>query len=442
MAPDLSIQPLMRRIFELESSARAAADWIELAALYEQLQQLDPLDHRLPANRGNALWLSDRAQDALRCYWRAAFLDQSNPVVLRGLGNVHLDLNAFELAERAYVRSLALEQAALTAWNYSQLLIGMERYVEGYRLAEQRWAMPGHVPWRDPSTDWAATPEQLCEPLLVWSEQGLGDTLQHLRWIGPLQNHRGPAAKPLVLEVEPCLAPLLQQSIGTQAGSIEVRAKASAGPETFSGRHVSLLSLPWLLGGAPLPAEATWLTLPEWRPPRPWPSREPRIGLVWGAGRKLNDPVTAREYYRRSLRPETLGLLIEGLHRLGAGVVLLQFGEDRAMADPWRHLVADELPVEADFGATAAVVADLDLVITVDTSMAHLVGAMQRRGWLLLPHGAAPRWLRQRDDTPWYPSLRLFRQPSPSDWHGLVKQVLRELKLGLERNTAAISSYS
>jgi hypothetical protein len=76
--------------------------------------------------------------------------------------------------------------------------------------------------------------------------------------------------------------------------------------------------------------------------------------------------------------------------------------------------------------------ADLDLVITVDTSMAHLVGAMQRRGWLLLPHGAAPRWLRQRDDTPWYPSLRLFRQPSPSDWHGLVKQVLRELELGLE----------
>ena len=423
---------MIKRISELEASARAPADWLELAALYKQLEQLDPLDHRLPANRGNTLWLSDRAQDALRCYWRAASLDQSNPVVLRGLGNVHLDLNAFELAERAYTRSLALDQDALTAWNYSQLLIGLERYEEGFQLAEQRWVMPGHVPWRDPSTDWAATPEQLCEPLLVWSEQGIGDTLQHLRWIGPLQAHRGPAAKPLVLEVEQCLVPLLQQSIATQAGSIEVLAKASAGPKTWSGQHVSVLSLPRLLGGAPLPAQATWLTLPEWRPPRPWPSQSPRIGLVWGAGRKLEDPVAAREYYRRSLHPEALGQLIEGLHRLRIGVVLLQFGEDRNQADPWRNFVADELPVEADFAATAAVVADLDLVITVDTSMAHLVGAMQRRGWLLLPHAAAPRWLRQRDDTPWYPSLRLFRQPSPRDWHGLVTQVLRELELGLE----------
>ena len=421
----------MRRISELEASARAVSDWLALAALYEQSEQLDPLNHRLPANRGNALWLSDRSQDALRCYWRAALLDQSNPVVLRGLGNVHLDLNSFELAERAYARSLALEPAALTAWNYSQLLIGLERYVEGYLLAEQRWAMPGHAPWRDPSAHRAATPEQLCEPLLVWSEQGLGDTLQHLRWIGPLQIHRGPAAKPLVLEVEPCLVALLHQYFAPQAGAIEVRAKASAGPEIWSGRHVSLLSLPWLLGGAPLPSQATWLTLPEWRPPRPWPSQEPRIGLVWSAGRKLDDPVTAREYYRRSLHPEALGQLIEGLHRLGIGVVLLQFGVDRSQADPWRHLVAAELPDEAHFAATAAVVADLDLVITVDTSMAHLVGAMQRRGWLLLPHAAAPRWLRQRDDTPWYPSLRLFRQPNSCDWHGLVNQVLRALELEL-----------
>ena len=85
------------------------------------------------------------------------------------------------------------------------------------------------------------------------------------------------------------------------------------------------------------------------------------------------------------------------------------------------------LPADADFAATAAVVAEQDLVITVDTAMAHLVGAMGHPGWVLLPYSAAPRWLRQRSDTPWYPSLRLFRQPQGGDWAAVVQQVLQTL---------------
>ena len=78
--------------------------------------------------------------------------------------------------------------------------------------------------------------------------------------------------------------------------------------------------------------------------------------------------------------------------------------------------MAEGPPADADFAVTAAAVADLDLVISVDTAMAHLVGAMRRRGWLLLPHAAAPRWLRHRQDSPWYPSLRLFRSRGFGTW--------------------------
>jgi ADP-heptose:LPS heptosyltransferase len=107
--------------------------------------------------------------------------------------------------------------------------------------------------------------------------------------------------------------------------------------------------------------------------------------------------------------------------------VLLQFGFDRRMAEPWLERGLEALPADADFGTTAELVAGLDLVITVDTSLAHLVGAMQRPGWLLLPFSAAPRWLRQRADSPWYPSLRLFRQREGEGWPPVVEAVLAAL---------------
>ncbi len=427
----MGLAPLLRQISCLEASARAGSDWLTLASLYAEAESLDPGDHRLPANRGHAFWLADCPQQALRAYWRAARLTAGDPVVLRGLGNVHLDQNAFELAERAYRRSLVLDPDARTAWNLSQLLIGMERFAEGYALAECRWGMAEHSPWRDPSSAWASSPDQLREPLLVWSEQGLGDTLQHLRWLSPLLAWRATAGAPLVLEVEPSLVGLVREALDPGSAALEVRAKPAGGPQPWSGRHLSLLSLPWLLGGAPCPEGASWLGSSAWRPQLPWRARQPRVGLVWAAGRKLDDPVTAREYHRRSLDATALGQLIEGLHLLGAEVVPLQFGVDLGQADPWRPLMAEGPPADADFATTAAFVADLDLVISVDTAMAHLVGAMRRRGWLLLPHAAAPRWLRHRQDSPWYPSLRLFRQPSTGDWRGLVEQVLQQLDLEL-----------
>jgi ADP-heptose:LPS heptosyltransferase len=151
------------------------------------------------------------------------------------------------------------------------------------------------------------------------------------------------------------------------------------------------------------------------------------VGLLWAAGRKLSDPITTREYVRRSLDQSALDRLVEGILALGCQPVLLQFGCDRRMADPWLARGMEALPADADFGATAELVAGLDLVITVDTSMAHLVGAMRRPGWLLLPFSAAPRWLRQRADTPWYPSLRLFRQREGEGWGAVVEAVLAAL---------------
>lgn len=418
-------EQLLQRLAQLEASARSPADWAQVAQALAAAVAQHPGDVRLWANWGNALWIADRVEEALAPYRRAVQLAPQEALVYRGLGNVLTDLQRFEAADRAYRRSRALADDPLTAWNHSQLLVGLERYDEGFALSECRWMLPGVTPWRDPATAWQPQTDDGERPLLVWSEQGLGDTLQHLRWLGPLQRRRGAAAAPLVLEVEAALVGLLETALPDLAPRVRVRAKGGEGQaDDWRGAHVPLLSLPALLGGGPTPEDASWLVVP----PGARPQGRRRVGLVWAAGRKLEEPVSAREYWRRSLTPQALDALIGGIEALGMACVLLQFGDDREWADDWRRQGVEDLPATADFAATATTVAGLDLVITVDTAMAHLVGAMNQEGWVLLPFSAAPRWLRQRADSPWYPSLRLFRQRQPGDWGPVVAEVLAALQ--------------
>jgi ADP-heptose:LPS heptosyltransferase len=163
------------------------------------------------------------------------------------------------------------------------------------------------------------------------------------------------------------------------------------------------------------------------------------VGVVWAAGYKLTNRVTLREYRRRSLDSEALAQLLDGLRGMGWEVVLLQFGRDRDQAADWRREGLEALPADADFARTADRVAELDLVITVDTAMAHMVGAMRRPAWVLLPFSAAPRWLRHRSDSPWYPSLRLFRQPCSGDWGAVVDAVLKAAAAFAEGPTPWVS---
>ena len=225
------------------------------------------------------------------------------------------------------------------------------------------------------------------------------------------------------------LVTLVQQGLSwlSQPPAVVAKPKDGSSAPAIEGRHCSLLSLPHHLGEAPLTHTVPYLRSDGWPLAS---SREiyPRIGLLWAAGRKLGDPFTAREYRKRSLSPEALGQLVEGLHQSGAQLVNLQVGADREMATPLASRFADALPENADFAATAAVVRQLDLVISVDTAMAHLAGALGHPAWILLPHGADPRWLRDRGDSPWYPSLRLFRQPQPGDWSTAVSKILQQLR--------------
>jgi hypothetical protein len=278
--------------------------------------------------------------------------------------------------------------------------------------------------------------------LVLVSEQGLGDSLQFVRFLPELVGWRQAAGLKggMQLLVEPALVTLFIEGLAWLVDPPRILPKSPA--VSNPSQALSLLDLPHALGGdQALPSgqgqgylrSPLWSATPRWLPrtasPKASPTESPKtsgpaIGLVSAAGRKLDDPFCAREYQKRTLPERELWRLVEGLKQQGALVYDLQFGSDQA-----RHralaleLLDPGLSLEG-FATTARVLAQLDLVITVDTAMAHLVGAMGRPGWVLLPWSADPRWLSTTPTTPWYPSLRLFRQGRGGDWNGAVDQLL------------------
>ena len=425
------------RLLGLLRGAREAElrhDWDLAAWLYGITVQLEPANHRLTTNLGNVLWLADKPQQAESVVRRAVQLAPAEALPYRGLGNVLRDLNDFEQASEAYGQALSCDGAPLTAWNLSQCLIGLERYDAAYAVAEARLSVAEMLPYRDPPYFEPDVPLQALvqqRNVRLWSEQGFGDTLQYVRWVCGLcqQPHQ------LTLEVEWQLLTLLQQGLAWLPYPPTVVAKPRSGePEPLKDAlQGPLMSLPHHMGGAPLALRQGYLRSPLW--PRAGSSPVQRIGLAWAAGRKLDDPFTAREYRKRSLPLAALEQLIEALLGLGAELVNLQIGPDRSESAGMAHCFVDSLAETADFAATAALVLQLNLVICVDTALAHLVGALGHPGWVLLPFSADPRWLRQRSDCVWYPSLRLWRQQSRGDWRAPIDALTAELSDRLNRGS-------
>jgi tetratricopeptide (TPR) repeat protein len=430
----LSGDPEFDRVLQEAAEAESRQEWCEAACIYQDLLGIHGSNAILVLRAANALWLSDQPEDALELYRSASLLQPESSAPLMGIGNCLRDLNRFEAADRAFRASRDLEDSAQVACNHASLLIGLEAYEEAYALAERRFELPGaeQAPPGGVGRVVASAPR-----LRVRTEQGLGDGLQYLRWMVPLMEQTTPRGQQVVLEVEPSLVALLRQGLAWMPTPPQVRQRTGplgAGPrEDDAGPLVSLLSLPAALGGAPCPQPAgpdglgTYLRGVAPDGPEERDTMPPRIGLTWASGRKLADGFTRREYRKRTLPPAALVRLVEGLVALGCEPVLLQQGEDRQMADPVAHRFGGAIEPEGDFLATARVLAGTDLLISVDTAMAHLAGAMGHPAWVLLPYSADPRWLRERADSPWYPSLRLFRQRNERDWMVVVEAVLQAL---------------
>ena len=391
-----------------------AAAETALRALIEQRPDWPEAQRSL----GNLLRETGRPDDAAGCYRAVLAALPLDFKTYGNLGLVLLNQNRPHDAIAVYEKALALEpgQADLRmSLGIAQLTAG--DFDRGWKNYEARWRAAS---FSSPKRTFAA-PRWRGEPLapgtgrpgrrlLIHAEQGFGDTLQFCRYI-PLIAARGGS---IVVECQPAMRRLLGGVAARYADDrVTVIARGDALPPVDF--QIPMLSLPHVLKTtlATVPAAVPYLRAAQ-AETRAWRQRLARgsvtVGLVWsGNANRQDDPM--RSCPIDALRP-LLGL---------PGLRLYSLQKDRREKLP--DGIEDLAPDLSDFGATAAAIDALDLVISVDTAVAHLAGAMARPVWVMLGHAADWRYLLERDDSPWYPTMRLFRQTHAGDWSHPVRRI-------------------
>jgi tetratricopeptide (TPR) repeat protein len=377
-------------------------------------------------NLGNALMERGQFDDAVAHYQKAVGL---NPDFAGGYCNLGVALqNKQEINEAvaAYQKAIGLDPDYIDAhWNLSLALLLSGRFREGWKEYEWRLKKKDHIYYVRKFSHqlWDGVSDISGRTILLHAEQGLGDTIQFIRY-APLVAQRGAR---VVVECQKELKALLHNIGGTH----DVVAYGEQLPEF--DMHCPLLSLPLLFDttletiptGLPY-MNADTLSCESWKVKVQHDNSGQKIGLVW-AGNLTN---TKGRY--RSCPLETFSPLarIDDITFYS-----LQKGEasEKAKYPPKGMKLVDYTEEIHDFSDTAALMQNLDLIISVDTAAAHLAGALGRPVWTLLPFNPDWRWMLSREDSPWYPTMRLFRQPSFGDWESVIARVAGELKNSLSK---------
>ena len=369
---------------------------------------LDPFAAGAYGNLATLRQSAGARSEAERLWRRALALAPAVAVAWSNLGTLDMlrPLAEFDCAATAFNRAIAADPGLADGWlNRGLIRLLRGDYANGFADYEWRWKRRGMVRPSLAIPAWTGE-DPRGRRLLVWAEQGHGDTIHFIRFI-PLLIARGAE---VVLAAPRRLVPLLASFAGVG------RVVPIEEPPPAADLQAPLMSLPHLLklGEAVAAPVAPYLV-----PPRRTPSisgdGRPLVGLVW-AGSPVNLSNATRSLTLERLSPL---LALKGLR-----FVSLQFGVSAAeMAAAGLKGRLETLDDLGDFADTAAIVAGLDLVVTVDTAMAHLAGAIGKEAWVMLAHVPDWRWGMSGETTPWYPSLRLFRQESPGDWDGVVRRI-------------------
>jgi tetratricopeptide (TPR) repeat protein len=339
-------------------------------------------------------------------------------------GSLKAGLERFGEAVPLYDRALSLApDHAAAHWNRALALLTLGDYPAAWRDYDWRWRIPELVESAEVKVlerRWRGEPVAR-KAVLLQSEQGIGDTIQLARY-APLVARQGAR---VILAVQPMVVTLLAQlpnlervmSVADTLPPFDLQASLPDLPGLFG---TSLATIPDAKGYLrPDPAcAARWSA-------RLGSERRPKIGLIWAGNPRHRD-----DRYRSI----ALAALEPLLGRDDVAWFSLQVGErakELAAAAPRLRMV--DLSADlSDFSETAAALSQLDLLITVDTAAAHLAGALGRPTWLLIARQADWRWMRDREDSPWYASLRLFRQQRQGDWSPVIARVMAALDRGVE----------
>ncbi len=390
---------------------------------YGRALALEPGDAALHSNMGNALRALGRLEEAEAHLARAAAAAPDDRSFAYNLALVVRDRRRHAEARERMAALAAADPANMeVAWDLALTDLYLKDYARGFLGYEARWEL-ARTPRRDlPGQRWLPGMALAGKRVLIAAEQGFGDALQFARFL-PLVARQGAE---LVVECQPELLDLFAAIPGV------VQAVPKHAPLPAYDLWAPMMSLAWLLGVTwkTLPAPAAYLAppgrlaTPLGRPP----GTALNVGLVWAGKTVPRD------------RSWPLALLLPLMENPRVAWWSLQMGERAAdlQALGAQHLVRNLAPRLKTFGDTAAAMAEMDLIVTIDSAPAHLAAALGRPTWMLLRYVSDWRWLDEGDTCAWYPTLRLFRQPAPDDFTTPVADIRAALDAVVAQRTGQV----
>lgn len=364
-------------------------------------------------NLGVILGELERYEEAITYLHQVIEADARHVDAHKTLGHLYGEQNQLDQARFHCEQAVHIHpQDAKAHYNLGMMCLRLGDFERGWAECEWRWQTAEFTPFNCPQPQWEGQPLPN-QTLLIHTEQGAGDAIQFIRYV-PWAAAR---CHQVILVCTSALLPLFEEL----PGITRCQTPGNIALNTFDA-YVPLMSLPYLAGTtvATIPATVPYLEANASRSPLPTRSKTPRVGIVWAGS-----PTHSNDRWRSTQLADWLPIL----RVPGVEFFSLQKGEQvHALADlPSDISVYDLDPVIQTYADTASIVAQLDLVISVDTSVTHLAGALGRPCWTLLCHHPDWRWLTPRPDSPWYPTMRLFWQTQPGDWVGVFGEVAAAL---------------
>ncbi len=411
-----SIEPTSEQTKMIEDAvALHQSGQLDLAEIqYKKLLNYLPDNTLLLTNLGTIALQKGRLEDAVRIIGKSLQINSNQPNALNNRGNALKDLKRLDEALASYDRAIALNPDYAEAYsNKSLLKILIGEYLEGWKLYEWRWKKEPQInslrAYHQPL--WLGDESIFHKTLLIYPEQGFGDYIQCIRYAALVEQ----LGAKVILEVPSRLLTLCSTLKG-QPILIE-----NGKPLPSIDYHCPVMSLPLALKTTveTVPAQIPYLYADDQRKKR-WNEKlgnktVTRIGLVWSGS------TTHKNDHNRSLLLNQLTSLLELPFEFHSLQKEIREIDVKTLTDFSKiHQHQDD---QRDFSDAAALIDEMDLVISVDTAVAHLSGAMGKKTFILLPYSPDYRWMLDRADSPWYPTETLFRQPSVGDWDSVISEI-------------------
>jgi len=395
------------------NTLRALRRYPEALASLDRAVELEPRYAEAFTNRANVLKDMERFEDAIESYDRGLAIRADQPDAWNNRGLALQRMTRFDEALRSFDQAIELApKHAEHRFNRAYLLLLLGSFADGWREYEWRRKQKGWSQGRFPGAEWRGE-EIGGKQLFVYAEQGLGDCLMFARFVRSI-SERG--AKVLLG------APARMHAVLERLDGVTAVIPAGASLPQFD-LHIPLMSVPRLIDFTPnsVPANVPYLSSDPARTGH-WAARLPtnrfRVGIAWH-GTDVERAIPLEAFSPLARVP-------------GTALISLQKGAGSEQLDARAELGLVTLGADFDSGPdafldTAAVMMNLDLIVTADTAVAHLAGALGRPVWIALRPVPDWRWLLERDDSPWYPTARLFRQHTEGDWQEVFARMSVEL---------------